>query len=155
MNLVPRRAKKKIKSILIREALKGAISNTKIHGFLFAKPLFPSFATEKVEDISLFAGEASINFFKILNLGMDFLSLEVSDWSSSNSYLASKKIVKNFRVVNDTAGRGVKLCCDFLGAAKTEHKMQKTLQVVENSRSRIPNQRNHKVVSTRWFWNFD
>ena len=106
MNLVPRRAKKKIKSILIREALKGAISNTKIHGFLFAKPLFPSFATEKVEDISLFAGEASINFFKILNLGMDFLSLEVSDWSSNNSYLAPEKMnVKYFRVVNDTAER--------------------------------------------------
>ena len=51
------------------------------------------------------------------------------------------RVVNKFQVVNEAAERGVKLCHDFLNVARDERSFQEVLQVVENDRRRVPNQR--------------
>ena len=48
--------------------------------------------------------------------------------------------------------RGIKLGFDFLNVAKLEEGLQNVLQVVENCRWRLPNQRKRKLESKRWFF---
>ena len=61
-------------------------------------------------------------------------------------------MVVDLRIVNDSAERGVKLGSDFLSAAKIEERYQNVLQVTENDRRRVPNQRKrHKTDSETWF----
>ena len=60
-------------------------------------------------------------------------------------------MVDSLSVVNDGAERGVKLAHDFLDAAKTNKNFQNILQVVENDRKSVPNQRKRKVQSKTWF----
>ena len=63
-----------------------------------------------------------------------------------------KLVVDKFHVVNEAAERGVKLCYDFLEAAKTENRFQQILQVVENNRFCVPNQRNRSSLSNQKSW---
>ena len=77
--------------------------------------------------------------------------MPVEDWEEEPSYKNGKSVVSHLCVVNDAAERGVKLCFDFLNAAKLEDGLQNVLQVVENCRSRLPNQRKRKLESKRWF----
>ena len=68
------------------------------------------------------------------------------------SYKDAKLIVENMAVVNDAAERGVKLCHDFLDSARKEERLQDVLQVVENDRAAIPNQRQNKEeAEKKWF----
>ena len=80
-----------------------------------------------------------------------FLESPVSSWHLSDPYLEALKVVNNMCVVNDAAERGVKLCSDFLSSARKEGNLQNILQVVENNRNRVPNQRNRKKESKHWF----
>jgi len=45
----------------------------------------------------------------------------------------------------------VKLCQDFNGSAHKEKHFQSILQVVENSRHTLPNQRGRSLESSSWF----
>ena len=56
--------------------------------------------------------------------------------------------MKNIKVVNDAAERGVKLGNDFLDAAKLEVCYQ---DVVENDRNRVPDQGKAMKTSKSWF----
>ena len=58
-------------------------------------------------------------------------------------------------VVNDGAERGVKLAYDFLDSSKKEENLQNVLQIVENDRNLIPNQRKRKLSSGRWSLKLD
>ena len=91
-------------------------------------------------DISDYLGPDSIGFFTRLGLDLNFLEHDVDSWEELESYQEALKAVKHLKVVNDAAERGVKLTADFMGAAKKE-KFQKVLQVVENDRRLVPNQR--------------
>ena len=75
----------------------------------------------------------------------------MNDWIADPEYHAAVDIVQNIRVVNDSAERGVKLANDFLKSAKCEEKYQQILQVVENSRHSLPDQRNRKLETKSWF----
>ena len=75
----------------------------------------------------------------------------MDEWQSSPLYETACKIVKNFRTVNDLAERGVKLASDFLSVSKTEKHYQNALQVIENERSRVPNQRKARKTSKSWY----
>ena len=70
--------------------------------------------------------------------------------------LRQKKMVSSLKIVNDAAERRVKLGSDFLGTAKLEDRYQNILQVIENERKCLPNQRKRKKVSTKtWFLQLD
>ena len=90
-------------------------------------------------------------FFQIGKMSTTFLSKPVSTWNSDPEYTLAVETVKNIRVVNDSAERGVKLTSDFIKSAKTESTFQKILQVVENSRNYLPGQRKGKKQSKSWF----
>ena len=76
---------------------------------------------------------------------MDFLEEPVEEWENSASYQAAKCTVKSLPVVNDAAERGVKITSDFLDSARNEERFQTTLQVVENDRKTVPNQRKRHI----------
>ena len=114
----------------------------------FGKPRFPALPDEPEHvDLSDFIGEDSWSFFKILCIREGFLQLPVSQWSSNSDWLRGKSIVDALHV----AERGIKLCQDFLGTARTEGRFQEILQVVENARHSVPNQRRRKVASNSWY----
>ena len=122
----------------------------------YGKPVFPKVPNaDKDKKLSDFVGSDSRLFFKILGIDSEFLSQPVAEWNKNSNFILGENIVKNLHVVNDAAERGVKLCNDFLGAAKSEAKLQKTLQVVENARSRLPNQRKRKMLSEKWWLQHD
>ena len=57
----------------------------------------------------------------------------------------AKSVINHIKVVNDAAERGVKLAQDFQGAARKEKRYQNVLQVFENSRKLISDQRISKT----------
>ena len=91
-------------------------------------------------------------FFQILKLDTGFLELPVDEWESSSSFQAGKEVINSLSVVNDGAERGVKLTHEFLVQARKENNFENVLQVVENDRHAVPNQRKRKQKSKSWFF---
>ena len=69
------------------------------------------------------------------------IELWILIWPKDDGYLDAKLIVNNLSVVNDGAERGVKLAYDYLDSSKKEENYQNILQIVENDRSLVPDQR--------------
>ena len=107
-----------------------------------------------VNDLTYLIGEDSRVFFTILNLSSSFLREPVTEWHKNEDFLASKNVVSSLSVVNDSAERGVKLRSDFAGNAKKENKFQIIIQVVENIRNMLPNQRKRHLEPIRWYIKF-
>lgn len=116
---------------------------SKRHGTGYGKPGFPE-CTESM-DIQDYLGPDSIGFFTTLGLDLNFLHHEADTWEELESYQEARTAVKHLKVVNDAAERGVKLTADFMGVAKREDRFQGILQVVENDRKLVPNQRKRHV----------
>ena len=120
----------------------------------FGKPKFPDILSQDdIESLALstFAGKDSLGFFRILRLDTAFLDKSVESWKDDDTYLRAKEVVDSLAVVNDSAERGVKLCHDFLTTAKKDDNLQNILQVVENNRNQLPNQRKRTTSSKNWF----
>ena len=84
-------------------------------------------------------------FFKILKLDSSFLQQPIDTWKKNPAFIDAKLVIDHIKVVNDAAERGVKLAQDFQGAARKEKRYQNVLQVVENSRKLISDQRISKT----------
>ena len=69
----------------------------------------------------------------------------MEDWGNSPTYQDAKAAVKSLPVLNDAAERGVKITSDFLDSARKEERFQTILQVVENDRRKVPNQRKRHI----------
>ena len=93
----------------------------------------------EIQDLTIFVGPSSWSLLTIIGCNGEFLNKPPSAWASDEEYVAAKEIIDNLLVVNDAAERGVKLCHDFLNSAKSEHKFQDILQVVQNDRATRPN----------------
>ena len=87
-----------------------------------------------------YIGEDSPGFFYTLKLDPSFLYEPASRWESLDSYKHAKK-VKNLKVVNDAAERGVQFAKDYKDDAK---RYQNVLQAVELDKAIVPNQRKTK-----------
>ena len=123
-------------------------------GTEFGKPKFPDILSQDdIESLALstFAGKDSWGFFRILRLDTAFLDKSVESWKDDDTYLRAKEVVDSLAVVNDSAERGVKLCHDFLTTAKKDDNLQNILQVVENNRNQLPNQKKRTMSSKNWF----
>ena len=140
------------KQLLVDEIKKHSESSSRCKkvGTDFGKPCFPEIPTKKV-CLKTFVGPDSWAFFRIAKINPSFLEVPITDWNSNTDFKAGKEIVSNLCVVNDSAERGVKLCHDFLDSAKKEGNLQSVLQVVENTRNKLPNQRKRKLNSKNWF----
>ena len=113
------------------------------------KPIFPDL--DGHVELSNLVGADCYTFFRILDIDCCFLMKPAKEWQYDDNYIKGKQIVNNLCVVNDAAERGVKLCHDFLHTAKSDESLQKVLQVVDNCRARLPNQRKRKLEGKRWF----
>ena len=139
--------KQQIVDKLVSFEEKGKCHNREGSGY--GKPKFPPLP-DKDDELSSFVGPDSWQFFKILKIDISFINTPVTDWGSNLAYNKAKSVVSNISVVNDSAERGVKLCHDFIDTAKSNDVLNNILQVVDNSRNTIPNQRNKKP-SKSWF----
>ena len=79
---------------------------------------------------------------RVLKLNEDFLYKPV-EWERDEQYKKAKAILNALSVTNDAVERGVKLA-DFQQTAKKEDRFQDILQVVENSRHSLSDQRKRK-----------
>ena len=87
-------------------------------GAAFGKPQFPDLPLNIMEaSLEQFVGKDSWSFFRILKLESSFLDLPVESWDKDEGFKAAKTVVKNLKVVNDSAERGVKLfqACNSTG----------------------------------------
>ena len=127
---------------------------TNRHGSGFGKPILPQ-VNENELSIEKYVGTSSWYFFTILGIDTTFLDHPVDKWFETPSYKLACVIVQNIKIVNDVAERGVKLASDYIMSAKKESNYQNILQVVENERVRVPNQRKRKkkVIRDTYHWN--
>ena len=116
---------------------------------VYGKPQFPSI--NGMQNASDFIHPDSCFFFRVLKLDTSFLHTPVESWEQQSSYLFNRNVVKNLEVVNDSAERGVRLA-DYLSRTQIESKYQNVLQIVENDRHLVPDQRHRSWSSTRETW---
>ena len=91
------------------------------------------------EEVDYFITQTTFNFFKRFNISTDFLHSDPHVWNQDPDFLKVQGIVKRFRVVNDTAERGVKLMQDYNATiTKDEEQKQYVLQVVAECRKLFP-----------------
>lgn len=87
-------------------------------------------------------------FFSITGLSSDFLKKKVEDWIKDKEYIQSKEIVTKFKVVNDTAERGVSLIQEYNKILTLdEDQKQYILLLVKSFRQKFPNYKKATFLS--------
>lgn len=78
-------------------------------------------------------------FFQILSLPVSFLEVDPETWLTNPDYLQAEDVVRELRVVNDTAERGVALMQEYNALlTKDEEQTQFALLVVKEHRKHYP-----------------
>lgn len=91
-------------------------------------------------DISSFVTRHTADFFNRFGLSMKFMDLHPSEWTASTEFNDAVEKLKNIKVVNDCAERGVKLISDFQRSiTANEDEKQYLLQVVSKNRKEFSN----------------
>ena len=104
-------------------------------------------ATIMSKQLSHFVSVHSRKLLVALNVSLDFLDLDPSEWEWNECYTRAKACVGNLKVVNDAAERGVALIQTFNAIlSNQEEQKQYLLQVVEQHRSRFPTAKKSTLV---------
>jgi hypothetical protein len=96
---------------------------------------------ECIPDLQLhnFVTSNSLKIFKLLSLSEAFLEADPITWIIREDYLYGEEIVRQLRVTNDTAERGIAMIQEFSGLlTKDEEQTQFALQVVREHRKKFP-----------------
>ena len=89
----------------------------------------------------------------MLNIKTDDLLKLVKDWIENPDFNHGKNIVNNLHVdYNNDARRGAILYTDALKVAKSEDRLENNLQVVENARGWIINERKWNLENGGYNW---
>ncbi|CAH0552503.1 unnamed protein product [Brassicogethes aeneus] len=97
--------------------------------------------------IANFVTTNTVFFFRNLGIDMEFLQMKPEKWAMQKSYQDGLEIVKNLRVVNDNAERGVALIEAYSSTiTKNEEQKQCLLQVVQEHRQRYPDCNKKTIV---------
>lgn len=104
LSLFDERIPKKTKSLMVKNLLSKPSKLEK-------KDMKTAYDNEKC--ISQFFSKNSEIFFKILELPMDFLKVDPSEWTNTPSYIFCLTKVKQLVVVNDAAERAVGVLKEF------------------------------------------
>ena len=87
------------------------------------------------------------NFFVILSLPDSFLETNPETWESNSDYLRASEVIRELRVVNDTAERGVVLMQKYNALlTKDEQQTQFVLQVVKENRKLYPDSKKATIL---------
>lgn len=90
-------------------------------------------------DISKFVTPQTRNFFSRFEIDEDFLKLDPSFWTDNENFQKGLKTVRQMKIVNDVAERGVCLFTDYNQIlSKSEDQKQFILQIVTAYRQRFP-----------------
>ena len=86
-----------------------------------------------------FVSSNTRRFFQFLHLPSEFLKNNPTEWDSIESFCSARDIVKNLRVVNDNAERGVSLMNEYNKLiTNDEEQKQYLLQAVSEHRRQFP-----------------
>lgn len=86
-----------------------------------------------------FVSSNTRRFFQFLHLPSEFLKNDPTEWDSIESFCSARDIVKNLRVVNDNAERGVSLMNEYNKLiTNDEEQKQYLLQAVSEHRRQFP-----------------
>uniref|UniRef100_A0A8D8J4W1 (northern house mosquito) hypothetical protein n=1 Tax=Culex pipiens TaxID=7175 RepID=A0A8D8J4W1_CULPI len=69
-------------------------------------------------NLSAFVTRNTMEFFEITGISSDFLKLNSNEWENNEEYLKGRQQLKDLKVVNDCAERGVSLIEKFTGKQK-------------------------------------
>ena len=69
---------------------------------------------------------------------MSWLNSEVENWEFHGGYVAIRDFLKDLRVVNDTAERGVKMISDFVDSTNNETLRQDLMVAISDQRKKKP-----------------
>lgn len=99
--------------------------------------------------LSDFVDSSSMTVLESLRLDIVFMfENNVRAWENLEEYKRAKETVDSFRVVNDIAERTLKLMTDINGSlTNDEEQKQKTIQVIEDNRKRIPTTQKYVLSS--------
>lgn len=101
------------------------------------------------KDVSQFVSRKSANLFTQLEVSSDFLHIPPHEWPGNKNFEDARTVVKNLKVVNDMAERGVALMEEFNQRFTTdEEQMQFVLQTVQAHRKKYPDC-TKKLLSSR------
>jgi len=91
---------------------------------------------------------SSISAMKLLKLDIEFLlNTDPENWTNSQEYIQMKAVIDKLRVVNDSAERAIALATNFNNRlTKNENSLQQVLQVVSDSRKRLPNANKSTII---------
>ena len=96
-----------------------------------------------------FCSSNSKRLFQLLQLPVEFLVKDVSEWEDDDCFKKALETVRGLAVVNDRAKRGVALIQDFNRKLTTgEEQLQFLLQVVSEHRRQFPECTKKSIVST-------
>lgn len=94
-----------------------------------------------------FVTQNTRKFFQILELPAAFLDMDPDTWLTNPYYLQAEEVVRELRVVNDTAERGVALMQEYNALmTKDEDQTQFALQVVQEHRKLYPDCKKSTVL---------
>ena len=114
------------------------LTSEKPESFDLGKPNFPQL--EPKTNLPDLIGPLSWTIFEVLNVETEFLTVSPDKWMDYPGYVECYTFVRNMKVINDTAERGVKLISEFLNTTtKDESQLQYLLQAVEAHRDKFPN----------------
>ena len=96
-----------------------------------------------------FCSSNSKRLFQLLQLPVEFLVKDVSEWEDDDCFKKALETVRVLAVVNDRAERGVALIQDFNWKPTTgEEQLQFLLQVVSEHRRQFPECTKKSIMST-------
>ena len=105
-------------------------------------------ATLATKMVASFIMPSSKQLFKILDLDSGFLNMDPVDWEEDSRYQAATLVVRELRVVNDFAERGVALMQAYnLALTKDKDQRQFLLHVDEDHRKRYPDASNSTATA--------
>src|SRR6218665_1497562 len=97
--------------------------------------------------LSSFVTRNTKNFFQVCAIPDYFQATDPDTWLSNSDYMVLEEIVRELRVVNDAAERGVALMQEFnVLLTKDEEQTQFAIQVIKEHRKRYPDSKKETLL---------
>ena len=89
------------------------------------------------------------SFFNTIGMSSNSLHLSVENWPQIKSFCIAKRVVNNFKVINDVAERGVKLMEDYNKLlTNNEEQKQYLLQGFSDYRKKLNDKPKRNIIAT-------
>lgn len=94
-----------------------------------------------------FASKRSLQLLEKLEINTNFFTKNPDEWTDDQEYIKGQNIIRNLKVVNDLAERGVKLFEEFNKLlTNDEDEKQVLLQVIEANRKMVPTKTTKQAI---------